>query len=674
MEGDQPPCTRCERRGIDCVLNKSLQSLLDSSSQTEAMQNDILNLFTTLAEVCNHNNLKPPKPLQIRQTNKTKTHTGHLQEGGYDDENDSCVASRPMSPSDMEAPINGFLEGSDTVDTAPAQVAGGSPYSTHSRKGPSEPDLISSGIISAETGDILVRRYLDRLDHYLYGIGSAYTDLKSLRTSPILLAAVCTISALHDEKRQKVYEACNDEFQRLVSKSLFEIRGLEYLRALCIGSYWLSDASRILNSDALRRAADVRLPKYFYQVTAAIGVNQPTVGDLSMPAKVDRVRLWYLLYICDQHLSILYNRDPIVHGNQDLVLGWETFLESENTSDPDIRICSQAALLQIMSQIRTTCGSSETAEPVPKALTTSFNDYKRQIDRWYFRFSPVFKSNPRMGDFPHKGLTLHYHFSKVYLGHHVFRGLGATNGQLPSYFLATALMAHSASRSIFELLLDDSILKGALVGIPFYFHVMISFAGQFMLSCAPYSGQLGMDAKDDLELMGRAILMFKSLACVAAHPLHRMTSALDKRLQECRGQRASHYRDTNGNIRSNVYQPPLGPDQIQQWKNFQANGNNNIGSQNERLNTGSDSQGDHQMGSAATFQSPIGGPGGNSNSGPNYIPASDTNMADHIESESGTFGMVPLPQSYVMASDALYQDFAGFDFPGFQMNFATGPT
>ena len=391
MEGDQPPCTRCERRGLTCVLNKSLQSLLDSSSQTQAMQNDILNLFTTLTEVCHHNNLKPPKPLQIRQTNsKPKTRIGDLQDGSYDEENESCVASRPMSPSDMEAPINGFLEVSESTEPAPAHVLGGSPYSTHSRKGPSEPDLISSGIISAETGDLLVRQYLDRLDHYLYGIGSVYTDLKTLRTSPILLAAVCTISALHDEDKQKVYEACNEEFQRLVSKSLFYTRGLEYLRALCIGSYWLSDASRILNSDALRRAADVRLPRYFYQVTAATALNEQTVGDLPMPAKVDRVRLWYLLYICDQHLSILYNRDPIVHGNQDLVLGWETFLESSNTGDSDVRICSQVALLQIMSQVRTTCGSSETGEPVPKALTTSLNDYKRQIDRWYFRFSPIF--------------------------------------------------------------------------------------------------------------------------------------------------------------------------------------------------------------------------------------------------------------------------------------------
>lgn len=393
MEGDQPPCKRCVRRGLPCVLNKSLQSLFDASEQTHAMQNDILNMFATLVEVCNNNNLKPPKPLQISLLSGAKNDTGPQQETRYEEEDNSCAASRPMSPSDMEAPINAFLEVSEKAEPS-SQVAAASPYgSTTSKKGTSEPDLISSGIIPSEMGDILVRRYLDRLDHYLYGIGSAYTDLKSLRSSPILLAAVCTISALHDEEEPKVYEACNHEFQRLVSKSLFENRGVEYLRALCIGSYWLSDASRILNSDALRRAADVRLPKYFYQVTVADATGQQHVGDLSQSAKLDRVRLWYLLYICDQHLSILYNRDPIVHGNQDLVLGWETFLESDKTGDSDVRIASQVALLQIMSQIRTAFGS-ESAEPVPKALTTSFNNYNRQIDQWYSRFSPIFSKLP----------------------------------------------------------------------------------------------------------------------------------------------------------------------------------------------------------------------------------------------------------------------------------------
>jgi hypothetical protein len=355
------------------------------------MQNDIRNIFAKLVEVCSHNNLRPPKPLQIRLLKGAKYDTEPQQDTEYEEGDGSCAASRPMSPSDMEAPINAFLEASEKAEPS-SQVAAASPYgSTISKKGATEQDLISSGIISFDMADRLVRSYLDRLDHYLYSIGSAYTDLKSLRSSPILLAVVCTISALHDGDEAKVYEACNHEFQRLVTKSLFKNRGVEYLRALCIGSYWLSESSRILNSDALRRAADVQLSKYYYQLTVVDA--QQHAGSLPQSAKLDRVRLWYLLYICDQHLSILYNRDPIVHGNQELVLGWETFLESDKTDDSNVRIASQVALLQIMSQIRIVLGS-ESAEPVPKTLTASFNNYNRQIDQWYSRFSPIFSKLP----------------------------------------------------------------------------------------------------------------------------------------------------------------------------------------------------------------------------------------------------------------------------------------
>jgi hypothetical protein len=227
----------------------------------------------------------------------------------------------------------------------------------------------------------------------LYGIGSSFTDLKSLRKlSPSLVAAVCAVSALHEQADSKVFEACNTEFLKLVSLSMFEKRGVEFLRALCIGAYWLSDASRILSSDALRRSSDVRLQKYFYQVTVPDSMNSLPQGTLSPQEMVDRVRLWYLFYISDQHLSILYNRDPIVNADQDIILGWEAFLESGYTNESDVRIASQVALLQMMSHIRSSFGP-ESIEPLPKALATSLNNFNRQIDQWLARFSSSFSKS-----------------------------------------------------------------------------------------------------------------------------------------------------------------------------------------------------------------------------------------------------------------------------------------
>jgi len=156
---------------------------------------------------------------------------------------------------------------------------------------------------------------------------------------------------------------------------------------LCIGSYWLSDASRILSSDALRRSSDVRLQKYFYQVTVPDSI---TTGLGLPPAEmVDRVRLWYLFYISDQHLSILYNRDPIVNADQDIILGWEAFLESEYTDESDVRIASQVVLLQMMSHIRSSFGP-ESTEPLSKGLATSVKNFNGQIDTWFARFSSNF--------------------------------------------------------------------------------------------------------------------------------------------------------------------------------------------------------------------------------------------------------------------------------------------
>ena len=251
-----------------------------------------------------------------------------------------------------------------------------------------------------------------------------------------------------------------------------------------------------------------------------------------------------------------------------------------------------------------------------------------------------------------------------------------TNGHIPSYFLATALMAHSASRSIFELLLEDSILKESLVGVPFYFHVMISFAGQFMLSCAPQSEQLCVEAKDDIELMHRSISMFKSIVCVAAHPLQRMTAALERRFHECRAMLGMEkwHESLNGAAEADshpgMFQSSKGPVIDRQWGNSQVDGNINI--EGNGVRTGSQTA--NQMGSSHAFPSVIGRPVDAPNSNSDYMAGTDSNLPNRLDTNSETFEMIPPSQPYVMSSDTIYQDFAGFDFPGFQMNYNTGPT
>ncbi|GLI79615.1 hypothetical protein PoHVEF18_007953 [Penicillium ochrochloron] len=352
-----------------------------------------------------------------------------------------------------------------------------------------------------------------------------------------MFAAVCTVAALQDPNGQSLYEACNREFRRLISRSLFEKHDLEYVRALCISSFWLSDASRILSSDAIRRAADMRLHRGFDHISTPMDPRLFPGGAsaLSTPIEVaamkDRVRLWYLIFISDQHLSILHNRDPLLRNDKEIAMSWETFLARDDTTDSDIRLISQVALLVIMSQVRDLLGSDKEAR-LPQSLSNQITHYSRQLDRWFAKFFAIFKPDPNIGDFPKCGLQLHYHFGKLYLGHQVFKGL---NGEsIPPHFLTAANLAHDAAVAIFEMILHQEQLQRSLVAMPHYFHIMIAFAGYFLLEVTKnYHVQLSIDASQDFELIGKVLGLFQETPSIQQHPIWRMTPGLTRKLHEC---------------------------------------------------------------------------------------------------------------------------------------------
>ena len=335
-----------------------------------------------------------------------------------------------------------------------------------------------------------------------------------------------------------MYEACNREFRSLVAKSTFEKRDVDHIRALCISSFWLADASRIFCSDAIRRAADIRLHRSFdalFEDRTGSGsgpmpsVTSPSMQNLS--AATDRVRLWYLLFVCDQHLSILHNRDSLLRSDKGIAVGWELYLHRAETTESDVRILSQVSLLLIMGQVRDVLGS-DNQTPLPPALAGQILNYSRQLDKWYTKFSALFVTNAFIGDFPKRGLQLHYQFGKLYLGHQVFKGLRGR--PIPPHFLSAATMAHDTAVSIFEMILSEPELQEGLVGMPHYFHVMIAFAGHLLLQiCQNYYEQLAIKIQDDFQLINSALNLFRNTQCIPQHPIWRMTPGLNRKLHDC---------------------------------------------------------------------------------------------------------------------------------------------
>lgn len=233
-------------------------------------------------------------------------------------------------------------------------------------------DFISRGLVSVEDAERLVNLYLNRIDHFIYMIGGTkYRDLHTLRRgSPILTACICTVAALHDPMSNHLYGVCNREFRRLMAASMFDRRiDRDHMRAMCIGSYWLHDISWTLSGYAIRRATEINLSTNFNRV----------VKEDSEEA-MDCMRIWYLLYICDHHLSILYGRPSLIREDA-AISGWEELMKSLVFTESDKRLVSQMALLIIMSNVRELFGR-DTGEPVPRAFMPQLMTFSRQIDQW----------------------------------------------------------------------------------------------------------------------------------------------------------------------------------------------------------------------------------------------------------------------------------------------------
>ena len=371
-------------------IAKAMSFIKFESRQTNALQQDIDRMHSVLTDVCKR--LDMPLPPAIRAVSvypPAGQHEEDLRDDASDIEADMGESSPILLPNDgpiSQAPMNSFINIRN--ETSPGSAPTGDLPSRPQHK-PPPPDLISQGHITLATAERLARRFFSSLDHYIYSIGSIHPNLDSVRRmSPTLTACICAVAALHEPDDPRLYEICVQEYRGLVSKLLFNRKDIEYLRALCIGSFFMSDISRILSEEGIRRAVDLRLHQYYYasiDPDSAVAFGQANGKPFDVQRARGIVRLWYMLYICDQHLSILYNRPAIIH-EQESISNWEAFLDSPLVSESDKRISSQVSLLLIMGQVRETFGSNS-AKAIPRTLLTHINSFNRQLDQWLTRWS-----------------------------------------------------------------------------------------------------------------------------------------------------------------------------------------------------------------------------------------------------------------------------------------------
>lgn len=531
MTGD-PPCQRCKERGLSCKLNKSLQTLMSEDSKWKSsVTKDVTNLYASLEPILKLLNLPELPALHLSNSDPAMFFETEDAAAGDDDDDEPSPAHSPkvapITDNLSHVPIESLyqitglksLRATDVVNEDQVRIC----------KQLRDTDFISRGVIKIEDAEYLAKFYLKKLDPYIWHLAGDYTDLESFRSrSPTLTACVLTVAALHDVSRSNLYTVCGKEYRRLVANAMFERKiDMEYLRALVIGSYWLSDISWTLSGYAIRRASEFQF-KQCYQVIADSQKSPGKVDHPRLQEAMVGIRVLYLLYVCDHHLSVLYGRSSIMRDNEAYITGWEKYLSCPLAAAADRRIAGQICLMYLMNQIRETLGPEDTASPLPASAIDDISRFEANLDDWIARFSRH-SAHDLIGQWPNKGAIMHYHWAKLYLTSYSLRGLPEHETVIPEPFLEIASSAVTAATNIITLLLEDKDAHMAIAYVPHHVHGMIAFATMFLLKVATrHAEQLYIDKSHLSMLMASLSRQFKATVVGKDHLIHRMAEGFEK--------------------------------------------------------------------------------------------------------------------------------------------------
>ncbi|KAL2071779.1 hypothetical protein VTL71DRAFT_13014 [Oculimacula yallundae] len=477
-------CTRCGRKGLRCVVNKSLQSLLEEGTEWKStMQEDSQCLQRAVSKILSVLELPPLESFTTQTQTTSQVVSPEAVAERLQATTTSTTEQRGSRTAAMAMTREHSLEPeASKIDDALVSAPMGSLYEvtklrnlrSHPRanSGPAVvEDFISKGKITLSEAEELFDVFNTSLNHYLWGgIALVHDTLAEVRqSSSLLLAAILTVTALHIPGRGRTFDVCYAEFIALVCDSMFErYHVLDGIRGLCIGAFWLSDVSWKLSGHAVRIATELNLHQAYSR--AILGSNEAIEG----------ARLWYLLYVCDHHFSIAYGRPPVIHSDTTITTH-ERFLSLPTITQADVRLHSQVSIFLILTRVYHTFGPSieQTLSSHDLTLLTQFNT---DLDAWRMKWEPLLAPNRYVQSYPAKGVLLHLNFGKLQISSLALRGLASSNAEaLTSARRELADTAISSAMSILRMVLEDEDVRNSVVGVPIYLSTMITYSTVFLL-------------------------------------------------------------------------------------------------------------------------------------------------------------------------------------------------
>jgi hypothetical protein len=251
-----------------------------------------------------------------------------------------------------------------------------------------------------------------------------------------------------------------------------------------------------------------------------------------------QTRLYYLVYVCNHHFSIPYGR-PSMARTDESIRAAQSFLKCKHAGEDDARLVSQVKLWAIATYVLDDFGF-DVDRAVSQDLIPNLRRFSIEVDTWRADWSESFSLNAHVDDYPRKGVGLHYHFAKLYLCSHAFRGAPVSSHspyQLSPELEEVAQAAVQSAKHILRTIIMDKEMQSHLNGLPLYFDTMIAFAAVFLLKVATkFSSTVPSDSNEIIVLIGNMAHVLKE--CTARmhrqHLLVYIADGIAGLLQKCK--------------------------------------------------------------------------------------------------------------------------------------------
>jgi hypothetical protein len=228
-------------------------------------------------------------------------------------------------------------------------------------------------------------------------------------------------------------------------------------------------------------------------------------------------------------------------------------LETENATEDDARLVSQVKEWAILGQIFDTFGVDVDTAIHPHIIP-QLRRYSIALDTWYADWIESFQENRRVGNYPAKGVGFHFHFAKLYLCSHAFRGVPALENATQYFSPELEEIANSgvlSAMSILRVIVSDPEFRSFMNGLPLYFDTMLAFAVVFLLKVATkYAAVIRIDTEKIISLVSQTVSALREITQLMhrQHLLVTIAEGLEKLLYKC----SAPMQSTNEGI---MYQP-----------------------------------------------------------------------------------------------------------------------